>query len=474
MKKQTLILPVLSILGAWLMYKQSTGINYLLFNVLLLTILYYFNRPRTNKPAWFIYAGLSIFCSVLIVLYGSKLALFATVVCQLVAIGKTVEVRQNHLLSAFHVFLAMLRTWMFKLFDFMFDPNEKRKKKTAKGKEHGYKYAAILLAVVVAFIFLGLYAGANPLFADLLDKLNFDFFEVQFLFSFFAVWLVFYALSPFLKIRQLILWDLRTRESVAKSDLIKNTDFSSFFLLILFSLLNLMLLLMNILDFDHLFIRKILPAHLTLSDFVHQGSWALVSSLVLAYVLIEVFYRPKTNKKESTKIVKFLMYAWIFQNLFIILSTAIRNVWYVQAYQLTYLRIGVFVFLILAFVSLFFMAIQLQKQRKSWYLIHLNLNFCFVILLFSSAVNWDKQITTYNLKQEANRIDLNYLLRLSEANIPLLIKHQLEHPKAWEERNLKRLKRKIKRCKERLKNSTWRSYSLRQQELKNNLTTLKF
>lgn len=63
--------------------------------------------------------------------------------------------------------------------------------------------------------------------------------------------------------------------------------------------------------------------------------------------------------------------------------------------------------------------IKVAKIKNLWYLFRKNTSIAFVILIFTSTINWDKIITSYNIKY-ATQMDLKYLLELSNNNALLL------------------------------------------------------
>lgn len=184
-----------------------------------------------------------------------------------------------------------------------------------------------------------------------------------------------------------------------------------------------MLLAINFLDINNIFINSILPKGISLSDFVHQAVWSSIFSIIVAVGLIMWFFKGDLNFNKHSKLIKALVYIWVLQSVLMLLSTIIRNSWYIHQYQLTYLRIGVYVFLVLSLIGLFFTALKIFKTKSAWYLVCKNFEAWLLILVVCSCFNWDRIITRYNISNatDVKNIDIVYLIELSEANIPELV-----------------------------------------------------
>lgn len=101
---------------------------------------------------------------------------------------------------------------------------------------------------------------------------------------------------------------------------------------------------------------------------MHQAVWNIVGSIVLALGLIIWFFRKDMNFTKTGHRIKQLVYAWMIQNLVVVLHTIYRNSVYIGQYQLSYLRIGVFVFLLLCVIGLVISAIKIRNQKSTWFL----------------------------------------------------------------------------------------------------------
>lgn len=467
MKKNDVIIGLSAITCTFLLYEHTPGINLLVFNALLIALLYYFNRPISNLRYWLLYVAASLFASTMVLVIHSGLSIFASFCSYLLLIAKTAEPGSSIVISMIQGVISFFDHHIASLGRL----GQNKVAQSDSGKRVWYKWAAGTTAVFGALIFLFLFADASPLFKNILPEISFEwlsFGHVVFTLFFFVILNTFKPLRPYLPLLQ---WDLQARKKALHADEEANpgsvfSQFTAFFIPVLFALINLMLLLINVMDIDNIFISHSLPAHLSLSDFVHNGVWSLVFSIVLAILVIQLLYHPKQYSNKQNTRIKFLLYGWAGQSLLMIFSTAIRNGWYVEGYGLTYLRIGVFVFLLLASIGLCLTALQIRFERSAWQLFSLNLESWFAILILSSGINWDVRITEYNLQHcKKDRIDWAYLMDLSEGNIPLLVAYDRANPYKIPPLGYS-LEDKIEAAKRDFyADQDWRSFNFRDQKL---------
>lgn len=110
--------------------------------------------------------------------------------------------------------------------------------------------------------------------------------------------------------------------------------------------LNMLFLVANTADALHLWARQALPAGVSYSGFVHQGTDALILATLLSGVVITVIFQQAPPAARSA-LLRGLALAWIAQNLVLLGSVALRLWLYVEAYQLTLLRVWLALFLLL-------------------------------------------------------------------------------------------------------------------------------
>ena len=149
----------------------------------------------------------------------------------------------------------------------------------------------------------------------------------------------------------------------------------------------------------------------------------IILSILTASGLIMYLYRKNYSDIKHSNILKYLIIFWVFQNLIMLFSTVCRNQIYIQSFNLTYKRIGVYFWLALAALGLVITFYKVIKEKSNWYLIRSNFALWITVLNLSGCINWDLYITDYNLQNKPlTEVDFYYLFSLSDSNIPELIK----------------------------------------------------
>jgi hypothetical protein len=478
MKKNDVLFLLGSIAFSILFYEHNAGLNWLLFTLMVSGSLLLFNPERRFDPKWWYYAGLALLSAGMIVCVNSVLSIFATVCAIIMLCGKTAN-RDN---SVFIAFLFSFYSILSSLIYWIIDLATAQGGDTTEKQKNRRIFTGILVSLLIALVFFYLYREANPLFKDLTRYINFDWFSFGWVMFTFWGFLVIYGLIKNRRIDLLSDVDTKALKDIPNlklEDEGKTIKHGAVIALSLFAILNVMLLLINILDFHNLFINQTLPKGITLSSFVHQAVWSIVISIVIASLFIMIFFKDELNFTAYGKKVKFFVYAWIIQSIIMILSTIIRNSWYIQEYQLTELRLGVYTFLFLSLIGLVFTFIKVAYGKSAWKLVTTNFSAWFLLLCLSSCVNWDRTITKYNISHasEKKQLDKNYLEHLSDANIPELVElYKLKDStlvihNSWD---TPYLDYKLYEAYQRINETTWQDHNLRVKQNKEALATIKF
>lgn len=149
-----------------------------------------------------------------------------------------------------------------------------------------------------------------------------------------------------------------------------------------------------------------------LSSDTHERVNAVIFSIVMAVGVILFYFKGGFNFDEKAKTLKRLSKIWILLNGVLILSTMIKNSEYVSFFGLTYKRLGVYAFLILAIIGLVISFIKISKQKTNAFLFNQMLWYCYGTILICSFVNWGNLITNYNIAV-GKGIDAEYLRELN-------------------------------------------------------------
>lgn len=424
MKKNDWILITSAMLYSYLFYQQSAGINFLIFTCLLIVGLLLKNKQLFYSPTWNIAALGSIVSASCIAYYGSTLALTANIISLSILSGLSISARSSVIFSLLFSAYSYVTSLIFMYFDWV-----ERKQKEQAHTQNNYAKKIILWTVplLVFVLFFQLYKASNPLFEQFAARINFNFIS----FSWIAFTLGgFILLYGFYYHKQVLEWaqfdeqgKINLSYSVHQPILIFgkeiHLDDENFSGKLMFLLLNGLLLIVNLLDFNFIFIDHALPKNMTYSAFVHQGTGMVIASIVVAIAIILFYFRGALNFYKQSNTIKILAYLWIAQNVLMLISTAFRNELYIEAYGLTYKRIGVYVYLLLCIIGLLTTFVKILKLKSNHFLFRTNGWLFYGVLIMACVFNWDVMIASFN-SVVPKQIEKGYLVKLSDKVLPKL------------------------------------------------------
>ncbi|MBL7950425.1 MAG: DUF4173 domain-containing protein [Flavobacteriales bacterium] len=246
--------------------------------------------------------------------------------------------------------------------------------------------------------------------------------------------------------------------------------------MILLVAVNLLLVVVNVIDIDWVWFGFQVPQGFSLKQFVHEGTWILIISILLSMIILMHIFRKNQNFYWRSKGLKTLATVWVVQNFILGISVFLRNYHYISFHGLAYKRIGVIVFLLLVLVGLITLFIKIRDRKSLFYLARVNGWAAFAALVFLSTVNWDGMIVQYNLRHwNQGEIDVDNYLEMSDKVLPLIYAdiHKVEAQMQEHRQNQVRwvdhldigafrtaLDAKRDRFVHRLENATWQERNL--------------
>ncbi|WP_300598606.1 DUF4173 domain-containing protein [Niabella sp.] len=178
----------------------------------------------------------------------------------------------------------------------------------------------------------------------------------------------------------------------------------------------------------------------TLSNELHERVYLLIFSIVMAIFVILLFFRGILNFTSNTGQLKKYAYIWITLNLLLLIVVTLKNNQYVGAYGLTFKRLGVYFFLLLCSIGLFFTFLKIKNKKTNTYLVGRMVWAGYTALVIGASINWSWIVTKYNLEYQktfdreyANSLSFNKQLLYDtglltkEALLQLQHQHQV-HP----------------------------------------------
>lgn len=425
MKKILLFLSLIAY--CFLFYKQSIGINVLLFSMVIVGGIAVLDRQVLKSKNWLLVAGSTLVTGVSAMLYGNFLSLLGNVTALILLANLTLNPQSTLIFTFFQGSLSFLTLPYFGL-ERIFDPKKNKPEVEKQVESEPYNFASFLkyfIPLLILVVFFFIYRASNPVFDTFIDNLNFDFISWSFVWFAcigFVLLYGFYYQEPFPSIFQ------KDKQALNTLGLALNPNEQGMFgelkkemsaARMTFGMLNLLLMLVVVLDLNFIWSGK-LNAPMDYSKYVHQGINSSIFSILIAILVILYFFRGNLNRVSDNGMVKKLALVWIFLNTVLLALCVHKNYTYIAECGLTHKRIGVYIYIALTFVGLITTALKIIQLKSNWYLIRINFWTLFFTLVISTTINWNKLIIDYNTKYKSTVEREYYLFQLTDASLPLL------------------------------------------------------
>lgn len=190
---------------------------------------------------------------------------------------------------------------------------------------------------------------------------------------------------------------------------------------VLLILVNILLLVVNVLDIQWLWFGFEVPVGFSLKQFVHEGTWTLIFSIILSMVIVLHLFRKNQNFYARSGSLRSLATLWVAQNLVLGTSVFLRNYHYIDYHGLAHKRIGVIVFLLLVLIGLVTLFVKIRRRKSFFYLARVNAWAAFAVLSGLTSIDLDRAIVRYNLTHaNPGEVDIDNYLALGDRVLPLL------------------------------------------------------
>lgn len=195
--------------------------------------------------------------------------------------------------------------------------------------------------------------------------------------------------------------------------------------LAVFGLVNLLLLVVNVIDVQWLWLGFRPAPGFDLAQFVHEGTYVLIFSILLAMGIVLWFFRRNLNfYQPGLPALRWGATVWVLQNAVLAVSVGLRNYHYISRMGLAYKRIGVCFFLLLTLFGLVTILLKIWQRRSAFALVRLNSVAAYLVLLTPALGNWEIWIARYNLTSGFRQVDYGFLLDMPGRVLPELLRHQ--------------------------------------------------
>lgn len=397
MKKHQIILAC-SIIFTLLFYKESVGVNLSIFALLLTGLICYSFQDRFTQRSHLILVVTSVLSCLAFAWYGDFVSFLALSMSVLILQFKTQE-SELKVIQVFPLVFLNAISSLGRIFVFSQWLPEKRIHNNFAKKLVAY----FVIPAIFIVVFFAAYSFGSTHFSSLLTDytLDLDIIEVIVIgilgfyisFSFWNYWVpdICYDKNALLNNDFDAGAEIKNQNTFSFLDL----DFERKSGEITLILLNFMLLIFIITyNYEQFFEAKTTS---NLSADTHERVNSVIFSIVMAVGLILFYFKGGFNFDKKAVWLKKLAKIWIVLNGLLILSTIIKNSEYISVFGLTYKRLGVYAFLILAIIGLVFVFLKIMKQKTNAYLANQMVWYFYGTVLLCSFVNWGNLITNYNI-----------------------------------------------------------------------------
>ena len=195
--------------------------------------------------------------------------------------------------------------------------------------------------------------------------------------------------------------------------------------LAVFGLVNGLLLVVNLIDINWIWFGFEPAPGFDLTQFVHEGTYVLILSILVAMGIVLWFFRRNLNfYGPGLRWLRWGATVWTVQNAVLVVSVGLRNYYYIVHTGLAYKRIGVYGFLLLTLFGLLTVLLKIWQRRSAYSLVRLNSLAAYALLVGLALGNWEIWIARYNLQPHFRTVDLGFLLDMPERVLPEVVARQ--------------------------------------------------
>ena len=235
--------------------------------------------------------------------------------------------------------------------------------------------------------------------------------------------------------------------------------------------LNALFFTVNTIDVFYLWNHTQLPEGVSFSQFVHEGVYGLIVAVLLSALVIALIFQQEERIKHA-RFLKGLSMLWIAQNLLQIAGVFLRLKLYVEAYQLSELRVYTGCFLLLVLAGFGLLAWHVARNGSLNRLIFRCALATFVLFFIIQFANEAGFVAHYNVarwKHNPGRhaLDVAYLASLGPDAWPSLVEvaSVTDNPDTASAQARAALQDIASGEQERLENFDWRSWQARHDRL---------
>jgi hypothetical protein len=427
MKLKLLLTLTLVIVFSWLFWHQTPGINILVYVLIVAGFVLITNPRQVRNATVLLFLAGAIVSSIMVYAHGPGWALFTAIVSLFLFVTSVYMSPLNIPLSLGAqsvVSLVLAPLVVMRI-------SKVSKALGISSSGSAMKWIRLVIVPLLALVlFYILYLIGSPHFRkaneEVIDVVVKFLEEISWQYFFFicwGIWMAVYMMSTpsvntGLGNGQKFLQRVKSRFQYNPG---KKLHYRMLSGVILFSMLNLLLAVVNWIDIKTLWISFQVPENFSLMDFVHAGMWVLSFCIILSVIIVAIYFKGNLNFYSRSKPLKVLSMIWIVQNIVLTYSVFLRDWYYISWHGLAYGRIFLLFVLALIAFSLVMILLKVLKKYSSHHLYRMNSWFGYALLVGASLVDWDLTIIRHNLDHpNSGQIDYAFYLRVSPDHYPLI------------------------------------------------------
>jgi hypothetical protein len=418
-----------------LFYQEIPGLNYLLFSIGI-TVFQVLVKPQAfkQKPVIFVSVALGL-ASGSVAWQASPLGAILTWVFLLLQAAFLL----NPGLSTLHIGLKQALLNLLSSIQGLFKLNLGLKSGMFSYLKNGVLF---ILPILLILIFWFLYYPSNPYLIEINEKLIalrllifgklFEFISLDA--CMFFGWGLILCLSMFHLFQQkagnpfswtLSRADLKKKHSFYFLDLsgllgstLANEKVTGLFLM---GSLNVILGVVNLTDITWIWFGFQVPDPFSLKEFVHEGTWKLLLSIILSLVIILYYFRGSQNFYLKSLWLKRLALIWIVQNGILLISLLLRDIHYISFHGMAWNRMNLLVFITLTASGLIGMFLKIKDRKNLAFLFQQNGIVASIVLIIYSWLPIDTLMIRYNLNhRNSGEVDVYFYFGAGANALPLI------------------------------------------------------
>lgn len=201
-------------------------------------------------------------------------------------------------------------------------------------------------------------------------------------------------------------------------------------LVLTLALLNVLFAVQNGLDLAFVWSGAHLPEGLTHAQYVHRGAYTLIATAILAGLLVMVALWPG-SPGERFPLVRWLVYAFVAQNVLLVASSAARTLAYIEDYGLTQWRLAGLIWMGVVAAGLLLIVARMALDQTTRWLVNRNLLAVFAVLFVSGFIDWPGVVANHNVGRQMTgshgEFDPEYLVSLGPSALPALLRYPVSN-----------------------------------------------